>query len=145
MIRRTLLLCLLGLLTACDPPPETAGQAVSLTPALPCDIRSGCTAANDELVVKVHFGARPRALQPFPVQVSVETDQAVEAVTIGFSMRDMEMGLNHYRLVAAAPHAWRGDVTLPICSSGRSDWLADIEVTADGNNYHVAVPFVLEK
>ncbi|HHJ15984.1 MAG TPA: hypothetical protein ENJ80_04730 [Gammaproteobacteria bacterium] len=120
-------------------------RAESLTLSLPCDIRSGCMARNDELVVDVRFGTVPRALQPFPVQVSVTTGQAVESVAIGFSMRGMDMGLNRYRLVASAPHDWRGDITLPICISGRSDWLADVEVTAGGNKYHVAVPFVLEK
>ena len=142
---RNLLLCSVCLLVACNEPPEKNAPAAMLALAVPCDIHSGCRAGSDGLAVTVRFGTPPRALQPFPVQVLTETAQAVESVAIGFSMRGMDMGLNRYRLVVTAPHDWRGDVTLPVCSSGRSDWLANVEVIADGNKYHVAVPFVLEK
>ena len=145
MFSRTLLLCALCLLAACDQAPGTAASAVSLTLALPCDIHSGCTARNNELVMNVRFGTIPRALQPFPMQVSIESDKTVESVTVGFSMRGMDMGHNRYRLVAAASHDWKGNVTLPICSAGRSDWLADIEVMVAGKRYRLALPFVLEK
>jgi len=143
---RILLLCAVCLLTACDQAPQSGTVPVtSLSPAVPCDIRKGCRATADGLSVTVRFAASPRALRPFPVQVSIEGEQAAASVTVGFVMQGMDMGLNRYRLIAAAAHDWQADVTLPVCTSGRSDWLADVEVNAGGNIYRVTMPFVLEK
>ncbi len=64
-------------------------------------------------------------LQPFPVQVQIQ-GKAEDAALV-FAMEGMDMGLNRYRL-EPAPEGLRTTAMLPVCTSGRRDWRADIEV-----------------
>jgi hypothetical protein len=57
----------------------------------------------------------------------------------------MDMGANRYRLIAEASAGWHADITLPICMSGRTDWLADFELVVADRRLQMQVPFVLEK
>ena len=97
------------------------------------------------MAITVIFGAEPRALQPFPIHIQLDADQQADAVTVAFSMQDMDMGTNRYRLIADASAGWNADITLPICMSGRSDWVADVELVVADRRMLIQVPFVLEK
>jgi hypothetical protein len=97
------------------------------------------------MAVTVTFGAEPRALQPFPIHIQLEGHQQADAVTLAFSMQGMDMGSNRYRLIADAPGGWSADITLPICTSGRTDWVADFELVVVDRRVQIQVPFVLEK
>jgi hypothetical protein len=81
----------------------------------------------------------------FPIALRVAAGEAVETVMISFAMRGMDMGLNRYRMVRGASNTWTADVTLPICVSGRSDWIAGVELVTARRRFHWDVPFVLEK
>ena len=140
--RAALSFCALCLLVSCDQPSETG---LPLTLVQPCDAQQGCRAADDSLVVTVSFGTEPRALQPFPVRLQLESESQADAVTVAFSMRGMDMGLNRYRLIADASGVWAADITLPVCTSGRSDWLADFELVVADRRFQLQVPFMLEK
>jgi hypothetical protein len=94
--------------------------------------------------VTVAFGAEPRALQPFPIHIQLAGHQQADAVTVAFSMPDMDMGTNRYRMVADASAGWNADITLPICTSGRSDWVADFELVVTDRRLQIQVPFVVE-
>lgn len=50
----------------------------------------------------------------------------VESVHAYFLMRGMDMGFNRYRFVRDGDH-WRAVVTLPVCVSGRRDWVMVME------------------
>ncbi|MEN8763094.1 MAG: hypothetical protein ABF290_11730 [Thiogranum sp.] len=97
------------------------------------------------MAVTVSFGAEPRALQPFPIHLQLAGQQQADAVTVAFSMQDMDMGSNRYRLLADASAGWNADITLPICMSGRTDWVADFELVVADRRLLMQVPFVLEK
>jgi hypothetical protein len=66
-------------------------------------------------------------------------------VEVTFFMRGMDMGLNRYRLDADTRGEWKGRVTLPVCMSGRSDWIAAVALTTAVRKYEVQIPFVLQK
>jgi hypothetical protein len=97
------------------------------------------------VAVRVVFGAEPRALQPFPIQVQLEGHQRADSVTAAFSMQGMDMGPNRYRLSADASGGWNADITLPICTSGRTDWVADFELVVTDRRLQIQVPFVLQE
>ncbi len=97
------------------------------------------------MAITVIFGAEPRALRPFPIHIQLTDHQQADAVTVSFSMQDMDMGANRYRLIADASTGWNADITLPICMSGRSDWVADVELVVADRRLLIQVPFVLEK
>ena len=133
------------LLFGCDTATESHLPATRLVLSQPCDPRQGCRASDASLAVTVAFGAEARALQPFPVRVQLANDQPVDSVSVAFSMQGMDMGSNRYRLLADGTGGWMGDITLPICTSGRTDWLADFEFVLADRRLQVQVPFVLEK
>ena len=140
------LLCVLLFLTACDKASEPelpVSSQLSIAPG--CDLQLGCRAANEKLALTLTFGTAPRALQPFPVSLRVDDGQSLDSVTVEFAMQGMDMGLNRYRLSGDSMSSWNASITLPICTSGRSDWVADFELTAGGERFHLQVPFTLGK
>jgi hypothetical protein len=92
----------------------------------PCAvIGEGCMAGDDEMAIGLRIAEPVQPLQPFAVEVEAG---AVESVFVEFSMRDMDMGMNRYRLEPdAADGRWRAQVMLPVCSMGRRDWVARVE------------------
>lgn len=140
----TWVLCALSA-TGCDSPRESDRPVRSLILDTTCDIQRGCDAGDAALSVHIQFDAPPRALQPFPVSVRTAGGQPVETVMLTFFMRGMDMGLNRYRMRDDAGSGWRAEVTLPICVSGRSDWIAEFEFLTAGQRILLRAPFVLEK
>jgi len=75
-----------------------------------------------------------KPLQPFQVWVKAAGARKVQA---RFTMEGMDMGFNLYTLRADGDGVFRARVTLPICVSGRRDWVMAVEI--DGAV--VKVPF----
>ncbi|MCB5188540.1 hypothetical protein LG200_11080 [Methylobacillus caricis] len=108
-----------------------------LKPAIPAfeelacaDIVRGCGNAG----IFVQADQAPRVMQPFELRIKVGEAQAVLAK---FDMRDMQMGLNQYRFVRQQDGDWLAKVTLPVCMSGQSDWLMNLELdTASGKRFY---------
>jgi hypothetical protein len=135
--------CLAALLLAgCDSGTQPA-SVTELQAGQSCNVVQGCSGRHESLTVTLAFEAGPRALQPFPVSVQVDADRQPDDVLVVFSMAGMDMGRNRYRLLPAGDGRWRGEVTLPVCSSGRSDWLADVEIHYADRLYRLRAPFVL--
>jgi hypothetical protein len=121
------------------------------TPATPlqlspeCDVKVGCVAAAGDLSLRFAMGPDLRVLAPFPVQVEVQGDRRVDSITATFAMRGMDIGMNRYQLISDGANRWLGNVTLPVCTSGRSDWIAVLEVVSEGRSFAVEVPFAIDK
>lgn len=122
-VHRLLPILSLTLLAACE-------QAVP--PPTPCaDLVRGCRV--EQAAVEVRVDGVPSALHPFTLTVSAPGAKQVQAE---FVMQGMEMGLNRYRLQRQPNGAWQARVTLPVCVSGRRDWLLVLEV--DGERHTLA-------
>jgi hypothetical protein len=143
--RALLMLCGSLFVGGCDNAPESPHAVTQLPLEQPCDVRQGCSGGDESLAVKLVFSDRPRALQAFPVRVEIENRAPPDSVSVAFSMAGMDMGLNRYRLQQDSNGVWHADVTLPVCISGRSDWLADVDLLYAHSRYRLQVPFVLEK
>lgn len=127
---------------------EKGGDAMPAAPlqlSPSCDVKTGCVAAADDLALQFSMGPDLRVLTPFPVRVEVQSDHRVDSITVTFAMQGMDMGMNRYQLISDGADRWLGNVTLPVCSSGRSDWIAGLEVTTKGRRFAVEVPFVVDK
>jgi len=93
--------------------------------------------------IRLRLGPGVKAMQPFPVHVEVAEAAAVE---VRFEMPGMNMGENRYRLRQTPAGSWEGRAVLPICLSGRSDWVARVELRdRDGHRYEAVFPFRLGK
>jgi hypothetical protein len=140
-----LMLPLMVMTSACEQQSNEPLPAIGLVVAQPCDVRSGCVAEAEDFAVALSMGPEVRALTPFPVNVEHRRGPEIDSMTVAFDMADMDMGSNRYRLIGSDGGAWHASVTLPVCMSGRSDWLADFEIVAADRRYRFQVPFVLEK
>lgn len=135
----------LVLLSACSDQPEPVKPVTPLSLKADCKVLEGCRVNDSGVSMEILFETRPRALQPFPVRVKIEAVGLLEQVTVGFTMRGMDMGQNRYALQQGADDEWTGSITLPVCVSGRSDWVAGFELQTADKNYRVDVPFVLSR
>jgi len=110
-----------------------------------CDVKAGCVAAADDFSLRFSMGPDMQVLAPFPVRVEVQGGRRADSVTATFAMQGMDMGVNRYQLVSDGAGRWLANVTLPVCTSGRSDWIASLEVMTKGRRFAVEVPFVIDK
>lgn len=96
----------------------------------------GCQIELERQPVHIQFIEPPSGLHPFTLRVTTPKASRISAT---FSMRDMDMGSNRYILVRNAPETWQAKVVLPVCVSGRHDWLLTLDI--DGN--HILMPFTI--
>jgi hypothetical protein len=143
---RLMACCMIAVLAACDSPstPDRRVQR-SIELAADCDPLQACQLQDAELPAVVRMGPDIRALQPFSVAFNSSHDPGIEDITVSFSMKGMDMGSNRYRLERNRQGGWQAQVTLPICISGRSDWLADFEVRTADQRLQFSIPFILQK
>jgi hypothetical protein len=92
-----------------------------------------CAVRSEELSVSVFPSDNVRALKPFSFQVRLEGPLAdtVQDVTVHFAMVGMDMGVNRFHLRRKADQRWQGKVILPLCTTGRSDWIATVEIETE--------------
>ncbi len=142
MIRSYGLLILLCLaLVACSEGDSESQPSQVLALDSDCDVRSECIGRGDGLSVSVRMAPYRSALKPFNVTVS--SGVGLEAVTVSLEMQGMDMGQNRYRLLRDGESTWQAEITLPICTSGRSDWVAVFELSTSDERYQLSVPFTL--
>lgn len=101
-----------------------------------------CRARSADLSLQLQLGPPVTPLRPFTAQLGVvdgELNAAAE-VELSFVMRGMEMGLNRYRLQRDG-EKWSGLVTLPVCTTGRVDWIAVVTVRSNGRQWTAEFSF----
>lgn len=98
---------------------------------------AGCTFVHHGTTASVRFSVRPTALETFDLSVHAGGAARVRAE---FQMVGMDMGFNRYDLQSAGDGLFVSRVTLPVCISGRRDWILSLEL--DGSRY--AIPFTTQ-
>lgn len=106
-------------------------EAVAISCA---DLLAGCAFSHRGTTASVRFSETPAPLEAFGLSVSAPGAARISAE---FQMVGMDMGFNRYDLRPAAGGAFSSKVTLPVCVSGRRDWVLTLDV--DGSRY--ALPF----
>jgi hypothetical protein len=134
----------LGWISACDKSKSSLPEE-TLSVDVPCDATGqGCNAQSGAMQWTVRIGPEAVALKSFPVSLRIAgSDETLESARVKFVMSGMSMGLNEYQLISVDNNAWEADVMLPICTSGRSDWLAEFSVASKRKRWRLVVPFVL--
>lgn len=115
-----------------------------------------CSPLGEECVVRGKGGVAlalrlPEAVPPltrFAIEVRVAGIDA-ESVTVDFEMPDMDMGLNRARLARVAradtSDRWTGAASLPVCLTGRLDWVARVIVRTADAAYRADFPFIMTR
>lgn len=97
------------------------------------DPLAGCAFSHAGQPAQVRFSVMPVPLEAFDLEVAAPNARRVSAE---FQMVGMDMGFNRYDL-RPKRGAFAATITLPVCVSGRRDWVLYLEL--DGQRY--AVPF----
>ena len=94
----------------------------------------GCAFTYRGRPAQLRFSRQPASMQPFILEVraSGATHVHAEAHMVG-----MDMGFNRYDLRPTRPGVFAANFSLPVCVSGRRDWMLYIEVGQD----RYALPF----
>lgn len=106
--------------------------------ALSCpDLTAGCRAELAGRTVELGIVGELKVLTPFEVWLKAPGARSVQA---SFTMEGMDMGFNLYTLRPDADGVFRARVTLPVCVSGRRDWVITLKI--DGRT--LSAPFVTQ-
>lgn len=122
--------------------------AIPLAVVPDCDVaRNRCLAKDASIAVYLRLGSLAATLEPFPVEVTVQTADgaAPSRVEIEFLMSGMDMGINRYRLDAGEDGQWLGRAILPVCTTGRRDWLAVVNVVMGERTWQAGFPFTVRR
>lgn len=117
--------------------PSTAAIIETATLNPDCDLHQGeCSLSLPDLGT-VSLSITPRPIPVIkPIQVTVKT-QGFEAksITVDFNGVNMNMGINHYKMVQKAPDQFVAESLLPVCVRNSMSWQADIQVETDKGGY----------
>lgn len=101
------------------------------------DLLAGCRVDLAGKAVELGAKGELKVLKPFELWARAPGAHQVQA---SFAMKDMDMGFNLYTLKPGPDGVFRVRVTLPVCVSGRRDWIVVLDV--DGRK--IEVPFVTQ-
>ena len=102
-----------------------------------------CVIKNDGATFTIRSDKDVYYLKPFTMSLSTN-NQTVTNVIVDFKMVNMEMGVNRTALKKEKTD-WHGQVILPVCVTGRADWLAEIEVYSNDSQYRIMLPLEVKK
>lgn len=96
--------------------------------------------------LSLSLGPELRPLVQFLARVTLSGAAAKDprSVLLDFRMSDMDMGLNRYRLRQHQDGHWSAQAILPVCATGRTDWVASVWVEAGASRIQAEFPFVVE-
>jgi hypothetical protein len=118
------------------PPAVFSGAVLNLPllsdcqPVLSPQAQRGCTAQSEPRALTLKMSGDVRPLRPFELRLILPEAVRAHAMeaSVDFVMVGMDMGINRYSLLKQANGDFVGKVILPVCSIGRSDWLAQLSV-----------------
>ena len=93
-------------------------QALDAPPTV-CQLENQCVLDH---ITQVKTLERVRLNQPFDVVLT--TTEVVDEVSVSFSMTEMEIGYNRYKLTSEDGKTWTGQISLPFCTLSRADYIA---------------------
>ncbi len=115
-------------------------EATTLHADFNCNPVGGqCTARSESTAITVRLEDALRPLERFQVEVEVVDvhAQEMDSVAVQFSMVGMNMGINRFELDNTTKRKWEGFAILPVCTTGRADWLVNVEAQR-GREVYVA-------
>jgi len=110
-----------------------------------------CRVETNEFKIELSFDEKIFYLKPFYVAVVTKNknNTNVESVQIDFKMKNMDVGVNRFILnktsIKNNKQVWQGKALLPICVTGRVDWVAELAVITKNNKYIISVPISVKR
>lgn len=116
-----------------------------------CHPQSGeCLVMLGSVKMNVSLNKKIKYLEPFNIKVEFDSEKkfTVDSVNILFKMLNMDMGLNRFSLKKKdneqknKVQAWVGKAVLPVCITGRADWVSELEINTN-NKYKISFPITV--
>ena len=127
----------------------TQGPLTELEVPADCEVKGeGCLVSIDELGefrVTMPETVIPLERFTFEVEPQGEAARSVGEVRVDFEMVDMDMGINAYRLERLADDTFRQDIILPVCTSTRTDWIANLTIRSTEGGFLIRLPFHVDR
>jgi hypothetical protein len=125
-----------------------SGSLTQVKAPTDCEIKGeGCRVSIDGLgAFLVTMPERVVPLEKFAFEVipQGESARSVGEVRVDFEMVGMDMGINAYRLERLADGRYRQDIILPVCTTTRTDWVANLTLRSTEGAYLVRLPFQVD-
>lgn len=91
----------------------------------------------------------PREIKPLEkfalvVEPQGDASKSMGAVSVDFQMVGMDMGINRYPLSRSSDGNYTQNIILPVCTTTRTDWVADLSFTTTAGTYVAKIPFVVD-
>ncbi len=114
---------------------------VTVSPPAGCDLQAGACDARLPDGGQLRLALSPRPLRPaVPLEVAVDIEGGgADRVAVDFAGVDMAMGYHRPVLASVGPGRFAGQVTLPVCVTGRMRWQATVLV--ESGRTRTAIPF----
>ncbi|MFK5914793.1 MAG: hypothetical protein QM484_10485 [Woeseiaceae bacterium] len=88
-------------------------------------------------------------LKPFNVSAWLNSSIEVMSITTNFKMTNMNMGINRFKLMKEKPEhvlqKYSGKALLPICVTGRADWIVEMIIELEKVKYLYTFPILVKK
>lgn len=84
-------------------------------------------------------------LKPFYVSIRETPPSAnIIMINVNFNMTNMNMGVNRSKLTLN-DDVWAGKALLPICVTGRADWISEVEIQTNNSKTIFSFPISVDK
>ncbi len=101
----------------------------------------GCDLAGQSCEIKGYRLDIDRPVKPLTLlKTRLQTRASIDSAVLYLEMKDMDMGINRFKLKPMKDGGWESDVMIPVCSTGRRDWLVSLVVQDEGRNYRLVYP-----
>ena len=130
---------------------QKPGHALSLVDSNCNPAKSVCVAADQDYAITLYFPEQVHYLTPFRMLVTTKgfSNTVIEAVNVEYTMVGMDMGLNRFTLVSVMDEkgkvSYEGEGILPVCVSGRVDWLANVHIITAEKVYEAEFRFAVTR
>jgi hypothetical protein len=101
----------------------------------------GCDLAGQSCEIQGYRLDIDRPVVPLTLlKARLQTRASIDSAVLYLEMKDMDMGINRFKLNPVEGGSWEADVMIPVCSTGRRDWLVSLVVQEKGRNYRLVYP-----
>ncbi len=123
-----------------------SGEVVRLPEPACTPVGGPCESLEPPRMLSLELAGDVRPLRPFELILRLPKEALPQAgqASVDFIMLGMDMGINRYTLTRQADGSYRAKVILPVCSSGRSDWVAKVSAIVGQEMWTADFPFVAE-
>ena len=92
-----------------------------------CDLtKNKCKVSLTESELEIMILGELKALQAFTIRI-IDNNDWLEQASVDLKMKAMDMGKNRFAFVKSGNHGWKSEVVIPVCTTGRRDWLFEFE------------------